>query len=112
MTTDLERFKSTATQANTGGKRPTYREPFLQIPIRTLVDGSNAVRSVQQFLVWLYIHYRVWADKRRAVEIANRTLKDWGVDRRAKYKALRSLEAAGLIALERQGRHSPRVTLL
>jgi hypothetical protein len=75
-------------------KRRKRTEPFLQIPHKALVAGGKAGAGGKQLLVWLYIHHRVWADKRNTVTIGNQTLSSWGVSRRVKYAALRKLEAA------------------
>jgi hypothetical protein len=95
-----------------GGSPPARMEPFLQIPHKAIVAGSGVLRGTKQFLVWLYLFHRVWADKHRTVVVANQTLSTWGVGRREKYKALRQLEAAGLISVEWRQRRSPLVTLL
>jgi hypothetical protein len=87
-------------------------EPFLQIPHKAIVAGSEVLRGTKQFLVWLYLFHRVWADKCSTVALANQTLSKWGVGRREKYKALRQLETAGLISVEWRKRRSPLVTLL
>jgi hypothetical protein len=94
------------------GNKVRRTEPFLQIPHKAIVAGSKVLRGTKQFLVWLYLFHRVWADKRRTVALPNQTLSTWGVGRREKYKALRKLEAAGLIAVEWRQRRSPIVTLL
>jgi hypothetical protein len=94
------------------GKRPKRTEPFLQIPHRALVVGGEVLVSSEQLLVWLYIHHRLWADKVDTVVIANQALEAWGVGRRAKYAALKNLERAGLICVERRERKSPLVTLV
>ena len=39
-------------------------------------------------------------------------LEEWGVQADAKRRALRKLEMAGLITVERRGKRSPHVTLL
>jgi hypothetical protein len=44
--------------------------------------------------------------------VSNRTTKEWGIGADAKRWALRKLERAGLIAVERQRKRSPRMTLL
>jgi hypothetical protein len=93
------------------GKRPKRTEPFLQIPHKAIVVGGSVLGSTEQLLVWLYIHHRVWADKVATVVIANKALEAWGVGRRAKYAALKNLERAGLIYIERRERKSPLVTL-
>ena len=93
-------------------KRPRRTEPFLQVPHKALVSGGNVLRGTKQFLVWLYIHHRVWADKQNTVAVANQTLGAWGVGRKEKMKALRLLEQAGLVTIQWRERKSPLVTLL
>jgi hypothetical protein len=94
------------------GKRPKRTEPFLQIPHKAIVAGSQVLRGSKQFLVWLYVFHRVWSDKNQTVAVANQTLDAWGVRRKEKYKALRLLEEAGLVAVQWRTRRSPLVTLL
>jgi hypothetical protein len=93
-------------------KPPRRTEPFLQVPHKALVAGSAVLHSSKQFLVWLYVFHRVWADKSNTVTVANTTLNSWGVRRDQKTQALRLLEGAGLIAVQWRERRSPLVTLL
>jgi DNA-binding transcriptional ArsR family regulator len=44
--------------------------------------------------------------------VSNLMLQEWGVQPDAKSRALRALERAGLIRVERQGKRSPKVTLI
>jgi DNA-binding transcriptional ArsR family regulator len=44
--------------------------------------------------------------------ISNLMLQEWGVQPDAKSRALRALERAGLIRVERRGKSSPRVALI
>jgi DNA-binding transcriptional ArsR family regulator len=44
--------------------------------------------------------------------VSNLTAKEWGIGPDAKRRALRKLERAGRISVERQGKRSPRTTLL
>jgi hypothetical protein len=39
-------------------------------------------------------------------------LRDWGIKPDEKRRALRSLEKAGLIRIEKQGKRSPQLTLI
>lgn len=93
-------------------KRPRRIEPFLQVPHKALVTGSAVLRSSKQFLVWLYVFHRVWADKSNTVTVANKILNSWGVRRDQKTQALRLLEEAGLIRVQWREKRSPLVTLL
>ena len=42
--------------------------------------------------------------------VSNLMLQDWGIQPDAKRRALRALEKAGLIKVERRGKRSPQVT--
>jgi hypothetical protein len=95
-----------------GRSPPARMEPFLRIPHKAIVAGSGVLGGTKQFLVGLYLFHGVWADKHRTVVGANQTLSTWGGGRREKYKALRQLEAAGLVSVEWRQRRSPLVTLL
>jgi hypothetical protein len=44
--------------------------------------------------------------------VSNLMLQEWGVQPDAKSRALRALEKAGLVRVERRGRRSPRVALI
>jgi DNA-binding transcriptional ArsR family regulator len=44
--------------------------------------------------------------------VSNILLQEWGVRPDAKTRALRKLETAGLISVEKRGKRSPRVTLV
>ena len=44
--------------------------------------------------------------------VSNMVAQEWGLLPDAKSRALRKLEMAGLIAVERRGKRSPRVTLV
>jgi hypothetical protein len=93
-------------------KAKRHREPFVQISHSSLTSGVAVLHSAAQLAVWVYIHYRVWAEKQNTVAISNGGLSTWGVGRKTKYVALRILEDAGLIKIERRHSQSPRVTLL
>jgi hypothetical protein len=95
------------------GRQPkrARAEPFLNITLRAVAAGAGVLRGTKQYLVWLYIHHRVWADKSDTVTVANRTLESWGVGKREKRKALKLLEEAGLVSVEWRTRRSPLVTL-
>jgi hypothetical protein len=90
-------------------RRPQTR--YVQIQISDAVAGCLAAKCPQA-IVWLYIHYRVWADDRPTVPLPNQTLAELGVSRNVKWRTVCLLEQAGLIRVERRGRKSPLVTLL
>jgi DNA-binding transcriptional ArsR family regulator len=44
--------------------------------------------------------------------VSNLMMQEWGIQPDAKSRALRKLEKAGLVIIERRGKRSPRVTLV
>jgi hypothetical protein len=83
---------------------------FVQIPVKALVAVSEVLGN-KWALVWDYIHHRVGATGKNTVEIGNVGLREWGVDRFTKLRALRAFESAGLITVEWRVRRSPLVTV-
>lgn len=90
--------------------RPRATEPFVLVSVKQLKRGAEACGG-QRLLVWLYILYKAKLRSENTVLIANKTLAGWGVSRHAKTRALRELEAAGLISVEWRERRSPVVTV-
>jgi DNA-binding MarR family transcriptional regulator len=62
--------------------------------------------------VALAIRYRCAVERTRTVKLASALLRKFGVERDAKARALRQLEAAGLIRVSRQRGRNPFVTVL
>jgi hypothetical protein len=63
-------------------------------------------------MVWIWLLHLYWENHSRTFRLPNERLQKYGVSRFAKARALRELEAAGLIQVEREDRKSPTVTLL
>jgi hypothetical protein len=87
------------------------RGPFVMMDIHGSVAALRAIRSPQA-MVWLYLHYRTWADAQPTVPLPNQTLVKLGVSRLVKHRALQRLEQAGFIQVDRRRRKTPLVTLL
>jgi hypothetical protein len=64
------------------------------------------------YMVFTLLAYLAWKTKSSTFVLSNDCLKRYGVDRDAKRRALARLEKAGVIRIERHGRHAPKVTLL
>jgi len=64
----------------------------------------------------IHVALALWHETTRSgsmcVALSNTLCLRFHVDRNAKYRALRSLETAGLVIVERRRGRSPRVTLL
>jgi hypothetical protein len=63
-------------------------------------------------LVGLALWYLKGLRKTNSFIVSNILMKEWGVGPDAKSRALRKLEKADLIAIERQGKRSPQISLL
>jgi hypothetical protein len=67
---------------------------------------------VKALLVGLVLWHIKGLRKTDTFTVSNLILRDWGIEADAKRRALRKLEQAGLIAVERRGKRSPLVTLI
>jgi hypothetical protein len=92
-------------------KRTRREDAFAIMPLWTAALAAEATRS-PALLVWAYILYRARRYKRRDCVLANGWLEKRGVNRQAKYRTLRKLEAVGLVSVEWRARRSPRITVL
>jgi len=63
-------------------------------------------------MVWVWLLHLAWATRNNTFRLPNERLQVRGVSRHAKHRALRRLEAAGLIQISRERGKSPIVTLL
>ncbi len=71
------------------------------------MEGASATTyRVALFLLW-----ESWRSDLRRVKLSNAALRDWGVGREAKRRALDKLGRAGLVSVERRARKSPTVTV-
>ena len=68
--------------------------------------------GVKALLVGLALWHIRGLRKTDTFIVSNLMLQDWGVQPDAKRRALRKLENAGLIKVERRGKRSPQVTLV
>jgi hypothetical protein len=99
-------------QAQLKRVRPARPEPFVKLPYeRTLAAAGRLGNAPLAVLVELA--YQAFKTHRTVVPLANAALRSVGVSRLAKLRALRQLEASGLVAVGRRGKgRSPLVTLL
>ena len=84
--------------------------PSVMLPLSWAAKAAIATNCTKA-MVWLWLQYRAWQTKNLTVTVPNGALAKYGISRKAKSLALRQLEAAGLITIERQTRKTPTVTL-
>ena len=80
------------------------------IPVSWVCQAGRL--GVKTLLVGLALWHIKGLRKSNTFIVSNLILRDWGIQADAKSRALRKLEMAGLITVERQGKRSPQVTLL
>jgi hypothetical protein len=80
------------------------------IPVSWVCQASKL--GVKTLLVGLALWHIKGLRKNNTFIVSNLMLRDWGIQADAKSRALRKLERAGLISVERQAKRSPQVTLL
>ena len=96
---------------------PPARKPrgkkndFALVPLDWAADVTEAMNT-PGYMVFTLLAYLAWKTKSSTFVLSNDYLKLYGVDRDAKRRALARLEKAGVIRIERHGRHAPIVTLL
>jgi hypothetical protein len=98
-------------EAMAPAKRTKREDAFAIMPLWTAALVAEATRS-PALLVWARILHLTRKHKRRDCILANGWLERRGVNRLAKYRALRKFEAVGLISVDWRSGKSPRVTLL
>jgi hypothetical protein len=91
-------------------KSPDSRS-FVKVP-SIWVERLRGAHYVATYRVALHLLHQHWKSHGRPLTLSNTALEREGVTRRAKWRALRELEALRLIEVERRPRQSPRVVLL
>jgi hypothetical protein len=92
-------------------RKQKRKEPFVMVPLSWAERAARATGTPKAF-VWLWLLYLAWKAKSDTVPLPNGQLQDHGVHRNTKNRALRELEAAGLIRVTRRRCKTPLVTLL
>ena len=86
-------------------------EPFVVVQLKRAAAAFTAI-NCPKAMVWLWLEHQVRKTQCSTVAVPNGALAKLGVSRKVKNLSLRQLEAAGLIAIERRPRTTPKVTLL
>jgi hypothetical protein len=86
-------------------------DQFARMPLWWAEQAARATREPGIFVcVWLL--HLAWKTRSSTFPLPNGQLRSRGISRKAKYRVLRELEAAGLIRVVRAPRKTPVVTLL
>jgi hypothetical protein len=85
--------------------------PFVKVPLWWIAQATKATNTGRA-LVCIELLYASWKAKRPTFPLPNGRLAKLGVKREIKRRALRDLERAGLITIERPPRKTPIITLV
>ena len=86
------------------------REQFVMLPIWWYEKIANpAPRSRLTCLVAWHLLHLHWKNYGKPFKLPNGTLRYDGIDRHAKWRALRDLEGRGLITIEGRAKKSPTI---
>jgi hypothetical protein len=93
-------------------RKPRFTGNFLKgpIPIAWLMKASALPGKA--FQTGIVLWYLCGLRKNETVVLANGLLEQFHISRKAKYRCLRALEGAGLIAVEGRKNRNPRVTII
>jgi DNA-binding transcriptional ArsR family regulator len=109
---DQDGVKRSQGCARRGRTASPIREKFIAGPIDVpwVVQASRL--GVKALLVGLALWHLKRLRQAETFTVSNLMLQEWGVQPDAKSRALRALEKAGLIRVERRCKRSPRVALI
>jgi hypothetical protein len=108
---DHLRFDPAEVPATTPKKIKRRREHFTKVP-GIWKERLTKVRYIATYRVALHILMRDFETRGESFTLSNGALMVEGVASGTKWRALRELEQAGLITIERRARKSPRITAL
>lgn len=87
------------------------RQQFIMVPWAWHERLAQA-HSTASYTVALHLLHLNWKSGGQPVLLSNAALAGLGVERRAKWRAIRELEEIGLIRVETRPRKSPAITVL
>ena len=92
-------------------KKTKSPDLFAKVPLWWAVQAAQATRTPKA-MVWIWLLHLAWRARSNTFRLPSERLRVRGVSRFTKMRALRELEAAGLIQVVRERGKSPTVTLL
>jgi hypothetical protein len=107
----LDQFAHSHGGTRRGRRVPPVKGRFIAGPIPVSWVCQAKRLGVTALLVGLALWHIRGLRKSNTFIVSNLMLRDWGIQADPKGRALRKLERAGLISVERQGKRSPQVTL-
>ena len=95
-----------------GRRVPPIEGKFIAGPVDVSWVRQASHLGVKALLVGLALWHIRGLRRTDSFVVSNLMLQDWGIRADAKRRALRALENADLIKVERRGKRSPQVTLV
>jgi hypothetical protein len=101
-------------KAELEARAPMKRKKGKLFAVVGLEAAAKACAAVNcpKAMLYLWLVHQTRKTGGRTVAVTNGVLAKYGVSREIKRRALRELEAGGLITIERRSRKTPLVTLL
>jgi hypothetical protein len=87
------------------------KDPFVKLPLWWANAAAKATKTPRA-VVWVALVYTAWRKRSLTFSLPNGQLKKLGVSREVKRRALRDLEKAGLIVVDRRHGKSPQVVIV
>jgi hypothetical protein len=108
--------QQTAQRLNAASRKGRRAAPVAGRFIAGPIDAAWVIQAAQLGVKAMLLGMVLWhlkgLRKTNSFVVSNLMTKEWGIGPDAKRRALRKLEKAGLLTVERQGKRSPRITLL
>ena len=92
-------------------RKAKQEEAFALVPLARAAEVTKCTKT-QGAMVWIVLAYLAWKNKSPTVTLSNETMRQYGVNRHVKYRALATLEAAGIVTIKWRNKQSPIVTLI
>jgi hypothetical protein len=102
----------TATETSRKLGRRAQRVEFVMLPYAQTMSVAGKVKTSAALAVMVELAYQVFKTHKPEVVLSNSILRTIGISRKAKLRALRQLETAGIVAVDWRGQKSPLVTVL
>jgi hypothetical protein len=113
--TDWHRARLAELEAAAPPKRKRARrrreDTFVTVPLALAAAMTKATNTPKAMVAFMVL-YEAWANKGKPFPLSNMKLAGFGVQPLTRRRALRDLEAAGLITVEWKPGRAPVVTLV
>jgi hypothetical protein len=104
--------RTVSVRARRGRRASPIRGKFIAGPVDVSWVCQASKLGVKALLVGLALWHIKGLRRSETFILSNVIVEEWGILSDAKSRALRALERAGLIRIERRGKRSPQVTLV